>query len=280
MDRLTTEMIQATWSVCHLSILQPPKLCCIHPELWKSSKCVVCTWEGWVGGVQARGKLYRSRRQSTKANAPPPDIFRGIYSHAYSSLLFWEFMHIHYFTWLKYPPKPTVSFRVQIWLVWSSADGASYSTTRPGWLSVFVLLFPHSACLCASVCLRGTTTGDTQGDRNAHFCVIWLGSPPAWHSPFLVLSHVLKCAQTRYTIIAHLPPSCLFLARVAQFIQVRSQFKCGQKQYANCKLQNNKAKICDKAAIHVLYGAAGTPWPTGPVVSEDPNRWNPSHLSS
>lgn len=126
--------------------------------------------------------------------------------------------------------------------------------------------FPHSACLCASVCLRGTTTGDTQGDRNAHFCVIWLGSPPAWHSPFLVLSHVLKCAQTRYTIIAHLPPSSLFLARVAQFIQVRSQFKCGQKQYANCKLQNNKVKICDKAAIHVLYGAAGMPWPTGPVV--------------
>lgn len=117
MDRLTTEMLQATWSVCHLSILQPPKLSHIHPELRKSSKCVC------VRGVYARGELYRSRKQSTKANALPPDIFRGIYSHAYSSLLFWKFMHIHYLTWLRYPLKPIVSFRVQIQLVWLSDDG-------------------------------------------------------------------------------------------------------------------------------------------------------------
>lgn len=41
-DRLTMAMIQVTWSVCHLRILQSPKLPCIHSELWKPSKCVAC----------------------------------------------------------------------------------------------------------------------------------------------------------------------------------------------------------------------------------------------
>lgn len=107
------QMIQATLSVRHLSILQPPY---IHPEQKNSCVCVsVCLCR--LGGG------YRSCRQGTKANVPPPDIFRGIYSYVYSSLLFWKFMHIHYVSWLKYPPEPIVSFRVRIQLVWSSDDG-------------------------------------------------------------------------------------------------------------------------------------------------------------
>lgn len=120
MDRLTTEMTQATWSVCHLRILQPPKAALHPPRAVKSSKCV------WGGGIQARGRaVQKSHSKAPKQNVPPPDIFRGIYSNAYSSLLFWKFMHIHYFTWLKYPPKPIVSLRVQIQLVCSRDDEPS-----------------------------------------------------------------------------------------------------------------------------------------------------------
>lgn len=134
------EVIQATWSVCHLRILQLPKLPYIHPELWKSSKCVVCVWGGGWGAVQ-----------KSQANVPPPDILRGIYSHAYSSLLLWKFMHIHYFTWLKYPPKPIVSLRVQIQLVWSSDDGPlkvpHALVDSVSWFSCFPI---QSVCVCLS----------------------------------------------------------------------------------------------------------------------------------
>lgn len=62
LDRLTLERIleRATWSVSHLMILQPPQLPPIHPELWKSSKCVAFGgYEPGEGGV----KLHRSHKQ-------------------------------------------------------------------------------------------------------------------------------------------------------------------------------------------------------------------------
>lgn len=115
--KLTMAMIQVTRSVHHLRIPQSLKL----PASTQSCENLQSVWR--VGVTSREGGLYRSHRHSTKANVPLPDIFRGICSHAYSSLLFWRFMHIHYFTWLKYPPKPVVSLRVQIQLVWSSDDG-------------------------------------------------------------------------------------------------------------------------------------------------------------
>ena len=191
MDRLMMEKIQATWSVCvcvcHLRILPASKAALYPPRAVKIFK--VC---GVLGGLQGE----RGRRgggcctevtgKAPTVNVPPPDIFRGIYSHSYSSLLFWEFMHTHYFTWLKYPPKHIASFRVQIQLVWWSDDGPLKATHAP-WTRCrrsLVSLFS----LFVSMCLEGTTTGDTQGDRSAHFCVIWLGPAPAWHSLFLVFS--------------------------------------------------------------------------------------------
>lgn len=107
--------------------------------------CGVCLW----GGGTSQGELYKSRRQSTKANALPSDIFRGIYSHAYSSPLFSTFMHIHYFTWLKYPPRPVISLRVQIQLVWWS-DDEPFKTPHAlaDSLSLFSCFPIQPVCIC------------------------------------------------------------------------------------------------------------------------------------
>lgn len=155
-------------------------------------------------GVASRGGALQKSKAKHQSKCATTRHLKGIYSHAYSRLLFWKFMHIHYFTWLKYPLKPIVSFRVQIQLVWLNDDGP--------------LKAPHAlvdsvpSCSCfpiqpVCVCLKGTTTGVTQGDKNAHFCVIWLGSLTAWLSPILVRSHVQKFVQTRYAIIVC---SCVF----------------------------------------------------------------------
>lgn len=47
---------------------------------------------------------------------------------------------------------------------------------RMPWLTHRLYSLVSLSSLFASVCSLGATTGDTQGYRNAHFCVIWLAA--------------------------------------------------------------------------------------------------------
>lgn len=60
-------------------------------------------------------------------------------------------MHILYFALLKYPPRPIVSLRVQIQLVWSSDDEPFKSPhALAGSLSSFSCFSIQSVCVCLS----------------------------------------------------------------------------------------------------------------------------------
>lgn len=162
----------------NLRDLSPPNRPCVHWELWKP-KCA---------GNKPEGKQQANHQSK---NVPLSNILRGIYSLVYSSLLFWKSARIFITShdW-------TIPRSLQIQLVRSRDNGP---LREPHALagSVSSRLFPLSACLCLH-CLKGTTAGDTQRERDTLFWLnlTWKLSNLAYFF-VLVLCHVLK---TRYTV--------------------------------------------------------------------------------
>lgn len=116
-------------------------------------------WHVWftsqAGEVCWVARLYRSHRQSTKANVPLPDIFTGgfILARTVAYCFGSSCISITSHDW-NIPPEPMVSFRVQIQLVWRSDDWGPLTAPYAQVESVpSFSCFPSTFRLGMSVCL-------------------------------------------------------------------------------------------------------------------------------